>query len=375
MYTTNTLLDEKSFSLSQKYSIYHQPFTNTYQSNRYIYIIDKYFCKFIHNPIISSIILILSYTYYYYYYYYYNNDNYDYDDYYLPQYLFVNDLVSNIINLICILRFQYRFKFNHLIGELIFFIGQSILSYQLIINQLLIHFNESTATTTTTTTTGTGTGTSTINCTLIIQWTIVLQMILPIIILVFTYVDNYRNRNRNNDSNDNYTSGGLYSVIFEGNNHYIPVFLSYSFFLININLINANTTNTTTTTTTSSSSFSSTGSINTISNWFLELTFQQLIKFIYQLSCFSFKFYLMYQFILYELSINQIGFKKFINYQEFYPKLKEEDEEEEEDKNAITTTTTRRLNIINFLKSDQFKNMLMILVCLIIIIIDIIQIK
>ncbi|KAL1570075.1 Uncharacterized protein V4U95_005248 [Candida albicans] len=371
MYTTNTLLDEKSFSLSQKYSIYHQPFTNTYQSNRYIYIIDKYFCKFIHNPIISSIILILSYTYYYYYYYYYNNNNYNYDDYYLPQYLFVNDLVSNIINLICILRFQYRFKFNHLIGELIFFIGQSILSYQLIINQLLIHFNESTATTTTTT--GTRTGTSTINCTLIIQWTIILQMILPIIILVFTYVDNYRNRNRNNDNNDNYTSGGLgglYSVIFEGNNHYIPVFLSYSFFLININLINANTT-----TTTTSSSFSSTGSINTISNWFLELTFQQLIKFIYQLSCFSFKFYLMYQFILYELSINQIGFKKFINYQEFYPKLKEEDEEEEEDKNAITTTTTRRLNIINFLKSDQFKNMLMILVCLIIIIIDIIQIK
>ena len=363
-------MDEKLFLLLQKYLIYHQPFTNTYQSNRYIYIIDKYFCKFIHNPIISSIILILSYTYYYYYYYY-NNDNYDYDDYYLPQYLFVNDLVSNIINLICILRFQYRFKFNHLIGELIFFIGQSILSYQLIINQLLIHFNESTATTTTTTTTGTGTGTSTINCTLIIQWTIILQMILPIIILIFTYVDNYRNRNRNNDSNDNYTSGGLYSVIFEGNNHYIPVFLSYSFFLININLINANTT----TTTTSSSSFSSsTGSINTILNWFLELTFQQLIKFIYQLSCFSFKFYLMYQFILYELSINQIGFKKFINYQEFYPKLKEE-EEEEEDKNAITTTTTRRLNIINFLKSDQFKNMLMILVCLIIIIIDIIQIK
>ena len=118
MYTTNTLLDEKLFLLLQKYLIYHQPFTNTYQSNRYIYIIDKYFCKFIHNPIISSIILILSYTYYYYYYY--NNDNYDYDDYYLPQYLFVNDLVSNIINLICILRFQYRFKFNHLIGELIF---------------------------------------------------------------------------------------------------------------------------------------------------------------------------------------------------------------------------------------------------------------
>ena len=136
-------------------------------------------------------------------------------------------------------------------------------------------------------------------------------MILPIIILIFTYVDNYRNRNRNNDSNDNYTSGGLYSVIFEGNNHYIPVFLSYSFFLININLINANTTNTTTTTTTSSS-FSSTGSINTILNWFLELTFQQLIKFIYQLSCFSFKFYLMYQFILYELSINQIGFKNLL---------------------------------------------------------------
>ena len=57
---------------------------------------------------------------------------------------------------------------------------------------------------------------------------------------------------------------------------------------------------------------SSTGSINTILNWFLELTFQQLIKFIYQLSCFSFKFYLMYQFILYELSINQIGFKNLL---------------------------------------------------------------
>ena len=112
-------------------------------------------------------------------------------------------------------------------------------------------------------------------------------MILPIIILVFTYVDNYRNRNRNNDSNDNYTSGGLYSVIFEGNNHYIPVFLSYSFFLININLINANTTNNTTN---HHFFFSSTGSINTILNWFLELTFQQLIKFIYQLSCFHLNF-------------------------------------------------------------------------------------
>ena len=60
MYTTNTLLDEKLFLLLQKYLIYHQPFTNTYQSNRYIYIIDKYFVNsFIINYIINNINIII----------------------------------------------------------------------------------------------------------------------------------------------------------------------------------------------------------------------------------------------------------------------------------------------------------------------------
>ncbi|CAK9442239.1 uncharacterized protein LODBEIA_P59820 [Lodderomyces beijingensis] len=206
----------------------------TIQYDKYIHLVDYYLCNILHNPIYSSTIII-SFTYYQ-----------------LVQNSstttttakedYAYDLVSNIINLIFICRFQFKFAHNHklvpplakLVSEVVFLLIQ-IASCCYLMTTLYPVYPSS------------------------IQIFIILQILLPFVIFV--------------TSMWHHAAQEWTRALSECNNNLLPFFISNSFLFINYY-------------------DDGLGSIG-------------LMGLCFKLACFSFKFYLIYQFVVYELiSIN-----------------------------------------------------------------------
>ncbi|KAI5959792.1 uncharacterized protein KGF55_005024 [Candida pseudojiufengensis] len=310
--------------------------------DKFINFIQFYLCNIIHNPIISSIIII-SYLYFQFI----NkiilknnssilNEPVEFE---IEKDNFIWDILSTIINIIFILRFQINFnpikffsKFISksknipttrsskylitLILEISFFLIQIVSCVYLILNFINIIYSQK------------------------IKIFILLQISLPIFIFGLTFINNK----------------SLLVCLKECNNNFLPFFISNSFLFINLkDLVNNEVDEV------------EFPKLVTTDNEFLN------VDFIFKLANYSFKFYLIYQFIIYEL--NQI-------------KNCEEEQEEEEEDQAIeglkdekllsdnqcyegcyesTTTTTSKTNKFNYI---SLKNYLMLVTCIFMILYD-----
>lgn len=213
------------------------------QVEKQIKFFDYYLCKIIHNPIISSIIIITSISIL-------NisqiikiQQSNKIDFIFINDYYF--DLLQNIINFIFIVRFILnKFKTN-LIIESILFIFQNLGCYLTLFNPNVSLLYS--------------------NINYVFKVLIVWQSLCPYIILIVNFMDYLKNKNNEKHEFD------LKFFLIESNNNFLPIFIAHSYIFINFNF-----------------------------PFLLSSNFQWLI-FIYKLYSFSLKFFCIYQFILFEL--------------------------------------------------------------------------
>mmetsp|Transcript_7327 Transcript_7327/g.9271 ORF Transcript_7327/g.9271 Transcript_7327/m.9271 type:complete len:298 (-) Transcript_7327:218-1111(-) len=215
---------------------------------REIKFIDRYLCLYIHNPIISSIVLISTCCFI-------NGVQY-YDIYVKSQWelIFIQDcifdLLQNIINLIFILRFCMG-KFGNTPMEVLLLMIENIGCFNLVFNQrysLLMT-----------------------NVNIVLKVFILWQILCPYFILTINLADyiNWKIRDYKPqsllDNNDVVLS--FYELLIDTNNNFLPIFIAHSFVLIDLN--------------------------------FTFVTSEWII-FAYKISIFLLKFYCICRYILYE---------------------------------------------------------------------------
>lgn len=237
--------------------------------NHQIKIFDYYLCKIVHNPIVSSVVLAASLLVL--------------NIFQLAQFiqtqqfefLFVNDyyldLIQNLVNAVFLIRFSSNIPSNVYLESLLFGI-QNIACFVLIFNP-----NYSLLYT---------------DMNYMFKTFIIWQNLCPYIILAMNLFEMVRKSRSNNDieklDETQQQPFNLAEFLTDSNNNFLPIFIAHSYLLINFNfplVFNKNL------------------------SW---------VIFIYKLSSFSIKFYCIYQFILYELSVVIFKSPHIKDYSVFY---------------------------------------------------------
>ncbi|KAK6464310.1 hypothetical protein DFJ63DRAFT_333882 [Scheffersomyces coipomensis] len=298
--------------ISEKSSLLEQQQQHGHIYNKYIKFIDSVLCKTIHNPIITSLIILISIsliqsfqisqlittT---------SNQSFVFID----DYIF--DIISNLINILFIIRFQYFIRFP-LICEIILFITQNIICLNLLFNNnfnilSLLNWNSIDSIFFTS-----------------LKIFLIIQIIFPYIILIINIFD-YK-----------HSEGSIHSFLSDCNNNYLPIFISHSFLFINYNF----------------------PLILLSSNHPLFTCLKSNLIFIFKIASFSFKFYIIYKFILYEIIMILFNKININDYSVFYKPQREAITEKEQQQ--VSTTTTNSF--------EKWSNHLMITTCSIITLID-----
>lgn len=247
--------------------------------NNQIKFLDKFLCQKIHNPIVSSILLIILISILHTIQLIKMNNLNQFEFLFIKDYFL--DIISNVINLIFIIRFSIKKtkknennKLNSNIGfEILLFILQNFGCYKLLFDQ-----NYSLLFT---------------NINIIFKFFVIWQYLCPYIILFMNLIDLLKNwissssTSLSSSTNDQFN---LLDFLIDANNNFLPIFIAHSYILININFPFL---------------------FDSIFNWLI---------FFYKLCSFSIKFYCIYQFILYELIvvIYNLKFNYINDYSSFY---------------------------------------------------------
>lgn len=260
----------KSITSNEK----QQPFGGLTGKDYIILIIDKYLCNLITNPIIITSLILLIYIYLQY-----NQlmiitilsnpkETYSWDFIMSEDYYY--DIISNLINIIIILRFQIIIELSIYI-ECLLFILQNIMC-SLILNHLQYIDN------------------------ILIKTCIILEIMAPYLVFIISIIDWKTNKDEREDKdNEEEESNGWYQGLRDCNNYFLPLFINYSLLLINYDF----------------------PILNGVDN---DLFFGYL-QFTYKLLSFMFKLYLSYQFILYEYVVIFYNLYNIKDYSIFYKEV------------------------------------------------------
>ncbi|CUM63729.1 uncharacterized protein PRCAT00001313001 [Priceomyces carsonii] len=224
--------------------------------NGWVKFIDVYLCQGLHNPLVSSTLIILSIAVIWYSQYRHTFSEGQNTLSLIPDY--VLDMLSAMINIAFVVRFCFAYS-TSLIVEIIYFFIQNICCYQLVfgndpnVSLLFLNLN------------------------VWFRRFISLQIMCPYLVLLINSIEHFKSPKE----------ALLLSFFIDANNNFLPILLSHSFIFINFN--------------------------------FPQLENQALIS-IYKISQFSMKFYCIYQFVLYEINsivYNMKGFKDYSCYYDF----------------------------------------------------------
>ncbi|KAK6454235.1 uncharacterized protein RJT20DRAFT_57258 [Scheffersomyces xylosifermentans] len=285
-------------------------------NNPYIKFIDRYMCRIVHNPIITSSLLIIAICaiqcnqlYYLF------TAKYNQPDFiFMEDYMF--DIVSNALNILFVLRFQTKSSAPiNVAWEAVLFVLQNIGCYNLLFNyEYSILFNYEIKTS--------------------LKVCLITQIVFPYLILVINLID-YKN---------------LTPSVFlsDCNSNYLPIFISHSFLYINCNF----------------PYFDSSPYEAILSN----------IPFIYKVCSFSIKFYCIYGFILYEIALILYDVSDVANYDIFYDQKEDCYNSEKVDifstKDGLIRSATTLPSTLLSKVYNNWKNMFLIVSCTLVIIFD-----
>ncbi|EGW30053.1 uncharacterized protein SPAPADRAFT_143909 [Spathaspora passalidarum NRRL Y-27907] len=219
--------------------------------NRYIQVLDLYLSNIIHNPIFTSVAVLISFCYL-------QCKQWDWlmISSHSFEFIFVEDyefdILSNIINLIFIFRFVYYIKLN-LIGEIALFLVQNFACYKYVLMKDGISFFKDT------------------DMSMFLKSCIALQVIFPWLILLSCIVQRMP----------------WNKTLVDCNTNYLPLFMSQSFMFVNTTFPLLD---------------------NSFKNYEL----------LYKLACFSLKFYLVFQFVLYEFVLINYEHEDVVDYSVYY---------------------------------------------------------
>ncbi|RLV89975.1 hypothetical protein JA1_004867 [Spathaspora sp. JA1] len=219
--------------------------------NRYIKVLDLYFSNIIHNPILTSLAILLIFSYL-------QSKQWDWltANSNSAVFIFVEDykfdIISNVINLMFIVRFVYYIKLN-LLGEIVLFLAQNFACFKFMLMKDGLNFLKDD------------------DISFFLKGCMILQVLFPWLIFFFSLFQGIAWKR----------------TLIDCNNNYLPLFMSQSFMFIN-------------------------ATFPLLSDGF------QKYELFYKLACFSLKFYLIFQFILYEFVLINYELEDVEDYSLYY---------------------------------------------------------